>query len=323
MPEERFLVTGALGCIGAWTVRTLAREGAPVVAFDLGSDRGRLELIMTADELERVTLLKGDVTDRSAIERALDERGITHVIHLAALLIPLIKDDPPYGALVNVVGAVNVFEAVRRRRGQVHGVAYASSVGAYGPDDADPAGGPLHADARGLPTTHYGVHKQANEGTARIYWLDERVPSIGLRPYILYGPGRDTGVTAAPSLAMAAAARGEGYHIPFGGRMHLQYAPDVARAFIAACRAAGEGARVFNLGGSVVDMGEAVSAIEAAAPEASGRITFDDVQLPFPPEFESESLERALGPLTWTPLAEGVRETVEHYRRQAAALAPA
>ena len=113
MPEERFLVTGALGCIGAWTVRTLVREQVPVVAFDLGSDQSRLELIMTAEELERVTLLKGDVTDRSAIERALDEHGITHVIHLAALLIPLIKDDPPYGALVNVVGAVNVFEAVR------------------------------------------------------------------------------------------------------------------------------------------------------------------------------------------------------------------
>ena len=46
--DERFLVTGALGCIGAWTVRALVREGAQVTTFDLGSDDRRLRLIMTA-----------------------------------------------------------------------------------------------------------------------------------------------------------------------------------------------------------------------------------------------------------------------------------
>ena len=43
---ERFLITGALGCIGAWTVRELVREGVPVVAFDLGADPRRIELIV-------------------------------------------------------------------------------------------------------------------------------------------------------------------------------------------------------------------------------------------------------------------------------------
>ena len=44
---ERFLVTGALGCIGAWTVRALVREGVPVVAFDLGRDPRRLAQIVS------------------------------------------------------------------------------------------------------------------------------------------------------------------------------------------------------------------------------------------------------------------------------------
>ncbi len=39
MTREHFLVTGALGCIGAWTVRNLVREGVPVSAFDLGEHR--------------------------------------------------------------------------------------------------------------------------------------------------------------------------------------------------------------------------------------------------------------------------------------------
>ena len=56
-------------------------------------------------------------TDLNALERALDEHAITHVIHLAALQVPFVRADPPLGARVDVLGTVNVFEAVRRRSG--------------------------------------------------------------------------------------------------------------------------------------------------------------------------------------------------------------
>ena len=83
-PDERFLVTGALGCIGAWTVASLVREGRPVVAFDLGQDRRRLEALMTPAELAAVTFVAGDITDLALVERSFDDHGITNVIHLAA-----------------------------------------------------------------------------------------------------------------------------------------------------------------------------------------------------------------------------------------------
>ena len=73
--NERFLVTGALGCIGAWTVRTLVREGVPVVAFDLGRDPRRIAQVVEPDELDQVTFVTGDITDLAALERALDEHG--------------------------------------------------------------------------------------------------------------------------------------------------------------------------------------------------------------------------------------------------------
>ena len=109
MSAERFLVTGALGCIGAWTVRELVREGVPVVAFDVGKDPRRLALIMAADELAKVTLVSGDITDLAALERGLVDHDITNVVHLAALQVPFCRADPPLGARVNVVGTVNVF----------------------------------------------------------------------------------------------------------------------------------------------------------------------------------------------------------------------
>ncbi len=184
---ERFLVTGALGCIGAWTVRELLREGVPVVAFDLGRDPRRIELIVEPDELARVDFVQGDITDLAAVERALDDYGITNVIHLAALQVPFCRADPPLGAQVNVTGTVNVFEAVKRRGDGMAPVVYTGSIGMFSPSDVDPVTGRLEEDADAHPGNHYGVYKLANEGSARIYWArlgrPERRPSAddGLR----------------------------------------------------------------------------------------------------------------------------------------------
>ena len=172
-------------------------------------------------------------------------------------------------------------------------------------------------DADSRPSTHYGVYKQANEGNARIYWQDERVPSLGLRPYNVYGPARDQGITAEPTHAMKAAAGGRGYHINYGGSVTYNHAADVARALVAMSRTPFTGSAVFNMPGTVAHMSEVVAAIEAAAPDVAGEITFDDVQLPLPPEMATGGLAAAIGDVVVTPLAEGVRQTVEHYRRTA------
>lgn len=299
MSEERWLITGALGCIGAWCCRQLVREGHVVVGFDLGEDRHRPELIMTPDELAAVEYRRGDIADLGALEGVLADRDVGHVLHLAAMLVPLAAADPPRGALVNVVGTVNMFEAVRRRG--LPGLAYASSAAVY--DRADGIRVAEHAD--GHPPTHYGVHKLANEGTARVYWQDEGVRSAGLRPHIVYGPARDHGMTAGPTLAMAAAVRGERYEIPFGGRAQFQYAPEVAAMFIEAARSPGDGATVRNVGGPSEHVADVIAAIEAVLPEATGMITYDaDKLLALPEDMEAER------PVS-TPLAQGVRETIE------------
>jgi nucleoside-diphosphate-sugar epimerase len=303
---ERFLVTGALGCIGAWTCAELAAEGAEVVGFDLGTDDRRVRLATEAE----IPLVHGDISDRDALAKALDDHGITHVIHLAALLIPSIKRDPPYGTAVNIGGTVNVLDAAKTRGIQV---AYASSAAVY--SQVDDTGGPVPNDAVGHPVTFYGVHKQACEALARIFWQEEQVPSIGIRPFIVYGPGRDAGLTASPSLAMAAAAAGDDFEIAFGGRTQLQFAPDTARVFIAAARAAQDGARAFNLGGPASTLTEAARAIEAAAPGVTIGVDQRTI-LPFPEEFDGAALEEAIGPIAWTPLADGVRQTID--RLQAA-----
>jgi UDP-glucuronate 4-epimerase len=137
------------------------------------------------------------------------------------------------------------------------------------------------------------------------------VPSIGLRLYVVYGPGRDQGITSTPTQAMAAAARGEGFEITFGGVAQYDYAPDVGRAFVVAGRAVSEGAAVYNFPGVVAPMKDVVAAIEAAAPEVAGKITWVEQSLAFPGAMEAVGLEHAVGPQPRTTLADGVRDTIE------------
>jgi nucleoside-diphosphate-sugar epimerase len=311
LPEAgRTLVTGALGCLGAWTLKALLDHGDEPVGYDLGSDDARLRIVLGDHERERVTLVQGDVTDRTALGHALDEHDVTSVVHLAALQVPFCRADPALGARVNVLGTVVVFEAVKERRERIPGLAYASSSAVFNASDPTPApetGGTA-------PGTLYGAYKLANEATARVFWQDDGVASIGIRPYVVYGPGRDQGMTSSPTLAMAAAARGEPFEIPYGGTAEYDYAPDVGTAFARAGTAAREGAYVANFPGDTASMSDVVAAIEAAAPDAAGTITWMDEQLPFPDSLESGRLEQLLGPLPHTPLSEGVARTVERFR---------
>ena len=216
---DRYLVTGALGAIGAWTIRHLLDQGASVVAHDIVANPDRLRLFIDDNELARVVFVRGDVADVDALERVVAEQHVTRIVHLAALQVPFVRADPVLGATVNVVGTTAVLEAARRNGDQVRGIAYASSGSVYGTEDANPSA-PLTLDTPIRPPTLYGVFKQANEGTARIYWEDNGLPSIGLRPCgIVYGPGRDQGNSSPPSKAMLAAAVLTDYYIPWHGQI--------------------------------------------------------------------------------------------------------
>ncbi|MDQ2653112.1 MAG: SDR family oxidoreductase [Chloroflexota bacterium] len=310
---ERFLITGAMGCIGSWAVKRLVDEGVPVTTFDLPGDPYRMRIIMSDEEIARVNFQTGDVTDEQRVTDVMVENQITHVLHLAALQVPFVRANPVLGAKVNVVGTAIIFETVRKLREQVVGLAYASSIAVYGSPSSYPPG-PLADDAPLMPVTLYGVTKQANEGWASIYWQDYQLPSVGLRPAFVYGPGRDQGVSSTPTKAMAAAAVGRPYHISFGGFDTYQHADDVAAAFITAARTMPKGAPTYTLGGTPGSTEEIISAISKLAPESVGTITTASDPLFTPDAYEGKAVESLLGPLNWRPLESGVGDTIEVLR---------
>ena len=222
-PAPRVLVTGALGAIGVWTMRSLLDRGCDVVALDRGGARHRLPIALDEARQARITHVDADITDLARLEQVLDEHATTHVIHLAALQVPFVRADPVLGAHVNVVGTANVLEAVRRRAGGSGPLVYASSIAAYGP--AGTLGGD---DVPGRSTASTSARTRAPRGATSRTTASS---SIGLRPHTVFGPGRDQGVTSAPTIAMVAAAAGRPYDIPFGGRIQLQHTTDTGEAF--------------------------------------------------------------------------------------------
>ena len=304
MGSERFLVTGAMGCLGAWVVRQLVDDGAAVVAFDLGEDDRRLRLVAGAERLAHVSRVTGDLTDGDHVRAA--AAGATHVIHLGALQIPFCKADPARGSAVNVTGTVNVFEAAR-----AHGIAhlaFASSIAVYGPPE-EYATAILGPDAERRPATLYGAFKVANEDTAKVYWRDHGLPSVGLRPHSVYGPGRDRGLTSQPTAAIAAAVRGEPCHIDFGGTLDLQYAADVAGLFIAAARAEPGGGETYSLQGTVTSVVDFLAALGEVT--GADGITHGDAPLPVPAGADDGPLQVRLGPRHPTPLRDGIAATAD------------
>ena len=305
MPNIYF-ITGAQGCIGSWIVKALAERGDTPVVFDLSEDTRRLSAIMSTADLERVRFVKGDIRDPASVLTALSESSAKRVIHLAGVQVPVCQADPVAGAMVNVIGTLNVLEAARAIVAEK--VVYASSAAVFGMGEDDAS---LDETAACEPATHYGVFKRTNEGNARIYFMSHGLNSIGLRPLTVYGVNRDTGLTSDPTKAMKAAVLGVPFHIRFGGATDFQYVADTAAAFISCADASLPGAHVFNLHGETVE----IERIARTINEQAGRelVTFGGDPIPIAPALNDAAIRRAVGDLPATALETGIRETMTRF----------
>ncbi len=312
--NTRFLLTGAKGFIGSWIVRKLIERGDDLWIYDLDTKTHRLKQLLAEEQLERIHFVQGDITNFDELDSAVEQNGITHLIHLAALQVPMCAANPRIGAQVNVLGTVNAFEVVRKRRDQIKRLVYASSVAVFGPEEfyghgKVPEGAPLQ------PNTHYGVFKQANEGNARVYFLSDGISSAGLRPGTVYGVGRDQGITSGPTKAIKATIVGHPYTIRFTGGFDMQYARDTAEIFLRCAEVPIEGAKAYTLRGAVIQMDEFLATLHRLLPESRDLVRAEGKPIPIAYNFDDSALRRDIGEIPRTPLEDGIRETAEIFER--------
>ena len=293
----RILITGGGGFLGAWVVRQLLSQQHDIRIFDRADETPILRAI-AGPEAARVEWVKGDITDTNAVLAA--SQNCTAIIHLAALLTPACQNNPILGAQVNLIGTLNVFEAAKAHL--IPRIVYASSGAVFGSDN----GAVPH------PTTQYGAFKLACEGSARAYWTDAGIASVGFRPTIVYGPGRESGLTAGITLACREAAAGRPYTIGFSGAQDFLFVGDIATAFAAAATTPYEGAHIFSATGGTSDVGDVIATIKALIPEAD--ITSNGPVVPMASIITPTPYDALLGPMPQTSLKEGIARTIAYYQ---------
>ncbi|MBM3846249.1 MAG: NAD(P)-dependent oxidoreductase [Verrucomicrobia bacterium] len=314
MSKERskVLVTGGCGFIGTWVLRDLLGRGAEAVVLDYGDRPERWRRVI-GDACESIPLVRGNLLDRKLLADLFERHEITHVIHLAAVLTPGCQNDPWEGCQINVQGSVALLEEIRRRVDRIRGFAYASSVAVFGDEPDHSSGGETHGT---LPMSFYGAFKKSLELITDQYWRHFRIPSVGIRPQVAYGPERELGLTAGPSLAARAAVRGERYRIAYSGRVGYDYVEDVARAFVRSALETPSGAHVVDLPGEFADTTDVVEAILHAVPEARGSITADGPPIPAGEPPRPHFISTLYPDWKTMPLREGIRRTVDFYRQK-------
>ena len=294
------LITGAGGCLGAWCIAVLTRSGVPVVAFDLRDDRRRPALLLDEETVAGLTWETGDISDAARLQEVMERHGIRAIIHLAGLQVPFCRANPALGARVNVEGTINILQAARENG--LKRLAFASSTAALGM----PPGGEYLS-------TLYGAYKLANEYTAKQYWLDWQVPSVGIRPNVVYGVARDQGMTSRFTVGIAKAVKGEAFDVPYTGGLSWLYAGEAAAAFIAAVSRDGSDAQVFNLNGSTDTIATGLKILAEFAPGHA--ITASGDPVPIPPDLSDAPLRAHVGDYPAVSTHDGIRATYEAFSR--------
>lgn len=300
----KILITGAGGCIGAWILHHLIATGDHTpIACDINPNRDRLRLLCedpaTADAIPWHGL---DITDAARTRQLIATQRPDAIIHLAALQAPFCKADPAAGARVNVMGTLNLFQTARDHG--IRRIAYASSVAATA------------MESPSWLQTLYGAYKLCNEHTARVYWQDHRLPSIGIRPSVIYGAARDQGMSAHPTRAILAACADRPYTIPFTGPVGFVYAPQAAAAFLQAVTSPSppQGALVHGLNGASRTVDQFIAAIRTHHPRANIRCTGS--ALPFPSDLSDAPLAAQLGALPEYEFTSAITATSDIFARR-------
>lgn len=275
------LITGGTGFLGSYLTRYALTAGRQerVVVLDRYLEKGRI-----ADLLDRVTLIEGDVADEVTVAAAVADHGVSRIAHFAFILgSPAVDQMLPY-VRVQTLGTATVLEAARKHG--IERVLFASSVAAYGRQDAEV----LTEDLVPAPVEPYGASKAWGEALVRHYSDNLGLDTVALRFGSTYGLGRAARGSyrsgmLPPSGAVHYMARVE--DAVRGGPITMPrddaqadwtYAGDAAKAAWLALTAPQLPHRLYNVGAQRAPVGEFTAAIRRLLPQAD--IAVSDSELP-------------------------------------------
>jgi len=304
------LVTGAAGFIGSHLVESLVRAGADVRAFvryNSRNDYGWLD-DLPFDVSREIDVFRGDLVNPEAVARAVEMRD--QILHLGALIpIPYSYRHPREFVSANVVGTLNVLEAVRARG--VARLVQVSSSEVYG----TPTEFPIPETAPLNAQSPYAATKVAADQLALSYAAAFDLPVVIARPFNTFGP-RQSMRAVIPTIITAAINEDEIVLGSTAPTRDFLYVEDTVAGLMSCAVASGIEGTVINLGtGSEISVGDVANLILGEL-GVEKPIKLADERLR-PPRSEVQRLRadisRARAMLDWSPsvsFIDGVRQTI-------------
>ena len=309
-----YLITGIGGFIGSSIARALLSRGEAVRGLDNFSTGKKENLAEIAGQIE---VHEADITDLDAMHRACE--GVDFVLHQAAIpSVPKSVLDPLGSNRANVDGTVNVLIAARDAKAKR--VVYAASSSAYGDTPTLPKREGMKPD----PISPYAVAKLASEHYMVSFFRCYGLETVCLRYFNIFGPRQDPSSPYSGVLAkfITQMLKGEQPTIFGDGEQSrdFTYIDNAVNANLLACKAdaskaAGE---VFNVAtGRRVTLNETFKALQPLT-SYSGQVKFGparggDVKHSLA---DVSKAEAGLGYRTTVDFEEGLRRTVEWYRKE-------
>jgi CDP-glucose 4,6-dehydratase len=181
--DRPVFVTGCTGLLGSWLCKELIERKANVVG--LIRDWVPRSVLINDNYINNMNIVRGDLSDFSTIERALNEYEIDSVFHLGAQAIVEIANRNPLSTFeTNIKGTWNILEACRRVP-TVKKIITASSDKAYGDQPVLP-----YSEVTPLQGTHpYDVSKSCADLLAKTYHTTYGTPVCVTRCGNFYGGG--------------------------------------------------------------------------------------------------------------------------------------
>jgi nucleoside-diphosphate-sugar epimerase len=293
---KNILIFGGCGFLGSWITKALLKKNLKITIFDLRIKTDLLKNLI-GNDLNKINFIEGDISDYEQVLKATED--MNYVLNLAGLMTPDCSSNPSLGAEVNVKGSINVFEAIKKNN--IKFLIYTSSGGVYGNEDK----------YNPFPETHYGAFKLAVEGMARAYFNESLISSVGLRPFVIYGPGREVGGTAGVTLACKAAKQNFEYTVGFSGKVGFVYVEDVTNLVERLIDKAPVGAITMNINGITTSVENFVSIIKKNIPDAN--VKFSGKPLSVVEEILGGEPSKTFKDFKYTSLDNGINKTINFY----------
>jgi nucleoside-diphosphate-sugar epimerase len=258
------LITG-IGLVGTSFAQRAMERDEDLVFFDF-LDRG--DYLAARLGGRDVSVVRRDIRDLPALIEAMQLHGIDTVVHTASLIADKVSDPLYTGLQVNVLGTLNVLEAVRLSG--VKRLVHMSTFGVY--DGRRLPQGPIGESAPRGPGRAYGNSKTIQELLAETYQLQYGFELVVLRMANVYGFGHFWGGSGGEKIQrlMEAGIAGTTAVIPEHQTMAFEYvySRDVGQAIDLAATNRDLGETVFNIGsGAVTTFDELVSQVRQLYPE--------------------------------------------------------